>query len=565
MNGDLPARGVQSRLALLVACLLLLPAASAQWPAFQHDERHSGALPGNEYAPYKAVWWERDIEGAIQLDASPVLEDGVLIVTGWNKILWAMDATTGTPLWNHTFDARIQSTPAIADNFVYAVDVKGNLKKFTLRTGNLIDSAKVSPSVAPLTVHQGNVYIGGDDGKMHALLANGLTTNWKFDTASVVPGSTFANNKTTCQAKLTAQRITGGAVVYGSAVIFGTHNNWVYAVNENGNGDGTTNVRWIYKTGDAIFGSPAVDVSTGNVIVGSYDRKVHALPATFSGSTTGGSCNVPPQPAAKWTFNVPDVVGESRISSTPAIADGNVYVGALNGFVYALNPQNGQKVWEHYTGNAVEASPVAANKWVVAANNGGRVVWLHAANGTIDQEYRMDAQIKASPALVRDRTYVAAFDGSLAMLGASAPDRPDLTVSELRYDGEVKLTVTNSGKGTAPPTLVQLELDGTFLADLRINRTIPSGESWSLNYTIDGPPENFKLTALVDPKNEIAESDENNNGAEFDLNPSPGETAEPEPTSGNGNGGGGRGRGVPGPALPLVLVGLAVLAVRRRS
>ena len=54
-------------------------------------------------------------------------------------------------------------------------------------------------------------------------------------------------------------------------------------------------------------------------------------------------------------------------SSTPAVANGVVYVGSGDGSVYALNADTGAFVWKYATGGSVESSPVVANGVVYVA------------------------------------------------------------------------------------------------------------------------------------------------------------------------------------------------------
>ena len=73
-------------------------------------------------------------------------------------------------------------------------------------------------------------------------------------------------------------------------------------------------VVWTYTTGSAVFSSPAV--ANGLVYVGSFDDKVYALNAS-----TGD---------VAWTTTTCSSVG-----SSPAVANGMVYVGSYD-YVYAF-------------------------------------------------------------------------------------------------------------------------------------------------------------------------------------------------------------------------------------
>jgi len=77
----------------------------------------------------------------------------------------------------------------------------------------------------------------------------------------------------------------------------------------------TNNTIWSYTTGDDVFSSPAV--ADGKVYVGSMDRNVYCLNAS-----TGDFI---------WNYTT-----GSSVLSSPAVADGKVYVGSEDGKVYAF-------------------------------------------------------------------------------------------------------------------------------------------------------------------------------------------------------------------------------------
>jgi len=97
---------------------------------------------------------------------------------------------------------------------------------------------------------------------------------------------------------------------------------------------------WDYTTGSEVYSSPAV--ADGKVYVGSWDDKVYCLNAA-----TG---------AWIWDYTTGDIV-----YSSPAVADGKVYVGSWDSKVYCLNAATGAWVWDYTTGNYVYSSPAVAD------------------------------------------------------------------------------------------------------------------------------------------------------------------------------------------------------------
>jgi outer membrane protein assembly factor BamB len=117
-------------------------------------------------------------------------------------------------------------------------------------------------------------------------------------------------------------------------------------------------LRWKFKTrrgSNEIESFPAVDdglspaaVHEGIVYVGAHDGWVYALDAA-----TGDK---------RWEFAT-----KGRVNSTPTLSNGLVHVGSMDNFVYALRAADGSLVWRFESGvkmfrqisyGGVRASPV---------------------------------------------------------------------------------------------------------------------------------------------------------------------------------------------------------------
>jgi putative pyrroloquinoline-quinone binding quinoprotein len=93
-------------------------------------------------------------------------------------------------------------------------------------------------------------------------------------------------------------------------------------------------------TGASVFSSPAV--ANGIVYIGSENGNVYAFRAA-----TGA--------AALWTFST-----GGAVFSSPAVANGVVYIGAGDGNLYALDAGTGSMLWRAATGNEVNSSPAVS-------------------------------------------------------------------------------------------------------------------------------------------------------------------------------------------------------------
>ncbi|MEK6985036.1 MAG: PQQ-binding-like beta-propeller repeat protein [Candidatus Thermoplasmatota archaeon] len=460
----------------LVLLLLMAHSASAAWPSFHNDERNTGFQAGSDYAVYEDVWWNLKIAPATQVEASAVVEDGIVIIADWAKTVRALDAESGAEKWKATFTAKISGTPAIASSKVFVVDESGSLKSFDLQKGTELGTTNVGATKASLTIHEGKIFVGNEAGEMKALDTETLTVLWRFTPAglseTVQTTTTPPPNPvttTTCKDPIPTGPIRGAAAVYAGKVFFGSLSHYFFAVNEFGTGGQATNLQWFFKAGDAIFGSPLIDTVRGTLTIGALDEKVYTFPASPSGQgpilVNGQVCSAL-RNTPVWTYSVPSTIGQSKVYSSPASDGTRIYVGANNGNLYAINAGTGAKVWEFVTGGAVYSSPAVSNGIVVAGSDDGNVYWLNATDGLKLKQFSMGSAVKASPALDGKRAFLSSFEGSVYMFGPKIPPRPDLSVSAVSYlDGAIRVAVLNSGNGPSNATNIRLQVDGVLVAD----------------------------------------------------------------------------------------------------
>ncbi|MDE0687934.1 MAG: PQQ-binding-like beta-propeller repeat protein [Candidatus Poribacteria bacterium] len=120
---------------------------------------------------------------------------------------------------------------------------------------------------------------------------------------------------------------------------------------------------------------------------------------------------LPEDPQLLWTFQAADM-----IESTAAVVDGTVYVGALDGTLYAIDAQTGEQKWTHQVEGAIKASPSVHND-VVYFGDGGGV--FHAVDiNTQETQWRFttEGEIISSANVVGDRVLFGSYDGFLYCL-----------------------------------------------------------------------------------------------------------------------------------------------------
>lgn len=536
-------------LAALLLGAMLVPAAEADWTSFHGDDRKTGFQAGTTYQVYKDVWWSVNVNAT--LESSPVVSAGIVVIGGWDKIVHAYDAASGAEKWNFTMTAKIVGSPAISSGRVYAVDVAGYLVALDLHSGKKYAEVGVGPTLAPITAHEGKLFIGTEAGEMKAYDVESsdsvITPLWTFAVVGFRPdsGPTVACIHSTGQ-------IRTAAAVHGGIVYFGAMNNYVYAINEEGESDDTTRVQWFNLTGDILLASPTIDITNNNVYVGSYDGTLYSFDLTRPNPTTCGDAHRVPS----WTYSTP---ANSQIRSSPAVDGTNIYFGTNSGRVVAVSPW-GTEVWTRSTGDIVVSSPAVSNGIVVVGSDDKNVYWLKASDGSVLRQFATESPIKSSPAIDGVRAFVGSFDGTFYMFGPEIPKRSDLIVSNiaLAHNG-ISVTVTNQGDAASANTTVRLLRGGTFVANMDIGGIAP-GQTWDVTFPLT-LVETSSFKAIADPDGKIPEFVESNNEKEQTI--APPITATPTPDDEDSDGDGFK---IPGLGLvpTLAILGLALLALRRR-
>ena len=112
-----------------------------------------------------------------------------------------------------------------------------------------------------------------------------------------------------------------------------------------------------------------------------------------------------------WTFKTD--VGNVGFVSSPAIADGVVYVGSGDGRLYALDAGTGQEKWSFNTEGEVVSSPTIAGRVVYVGSNDGRLYALDVETGQEKWRFKTGGPVASSPAIAGRVVYFSSLDGYL--------------------------------------------------------------------------------------------------------------------------------------------------------
>ncbi len=355
----------------------------ASSPVVANGVVYIGSSDGSLYAMNAATGkevWRFKTGGAV--NSTPCISEGTLYVLSADGLCYALDAATGKLRWRFetggekvydTWDYYL-SSPVVhngavyfgsGDGRCYALDAASGAKRWAFETSGVVHA---SPAIADDTV-----YIGSYDGNFYALDAATGQQRWRFKT---VGDRWFPKGE-----------IQGSAAVVGGVVYFGSRDYNIYALDMKtgagiwnrkipgtwvistpavkdgviylGTSDGHTfeamdaeygTVRWTFPVNLNVFSSPAIAGDT--IYFGCFNGMLYALdtatgkerrrfgtPASSANCTkvidsTGG---VRPELMKDgYVVGYDSILTLGSILSSPAIADGVVYFGSTDGYLYAL-------------------------------------------------------------------------------------------------------------------------------------------------------------------------------------------------------------------------------------
>jgi outer membrane protein assembly factor BamB len=181
-------------------------------------------------------------------------------------------------------------------------------------------------------------------------------------------------------------------------------------------------LKWKFHTAGPVISSPAA--ANGVLYVGSTDHNLYAI------NLADGT--------QKWKFKT-----RGRVNSSPAVAGGTVYFGSYDGNFYAVDAATGQEKWKfatpgerrfaakhlHGAEPAEEtmpdpfdfflSSPVVWNGKVYFGSGNGSVYALDAATGALKWKFQTGDVVHASPAIADGVLFAGSWDSYFYALDAS--------------------------------------------------------------------------------------------------------------------------------------------------
>jgi outer membrane protein assembly factor BamB len=244
-----------------------------------------------------------------------------------------------------------------------------------------------------------------------AAAADGMYRNDRIHSGTYAgnPGRYFAGVRWRYQ---TQGAVRSSPVIFGGMVYVGSSDGHLYALHA-----GTGRLSWRFDPHSAVTSSPAVN--DGSVFFQSHDGTIYALIRT-----TG---------SLRWRYrtgaDLPLAWGHESgdyWTASPTLAHSTLYIGAGDGFLYALDPKTGHVRWKAKTGGRIRSAPAISDDTAYIGSYDGFLYALNAGNGALRWRFATEGaslksadfgydrrSIQSSPALGDGAVFFGSKDGSI--------------------------------------------------------------------------------------------------------------------------------------------------------
>lgn len=372
-----------------------------EWRTLLRDAAHTGGINTSKLTPPLQQIWVSNAGTNIFM-TSPLIADSKVFTattddnTLLNKGVCAFDLQTGKALWKYHTDNSVKNTIAYEEGIVVAQDAECNLYAIDASTGKLLwkhylDLQNYPYLTEGITIDKGVVYAGIGAGLSAYELKTGnclwVNRDWKqregATTTLTVAGDVLVSGSQ-----------WGG--LYGNDIHTGK---MIWSLSE----DGLRNrgASPVYRDGKLYLISASsffvIDPQTGKVLVkkdSSANLDATSTPLITNdkiifGTVDKGLISLDKETLfSSWKMeSLPSLVytapysgtPQATIETSPVLSAGTVYVGASDGYLYALDETTGIIQWKANLGAPIFSSVAVSGNILVVSDFSGNVYAFQAS------------------------------------------------------------------------------------------------------------------------------------------------------------------------------------------
>ena len=342
----------------------------------------------------------RSIDLGVATRSSAAIVDGVIYIGGDFKVT-ALDAEDGEILWETQTSGPVHGTPAVVGGNVYvplrnkrlwALDSDSGAVRWELKSD--------SPFIGSAVVDAGIVYAGAQDGLIYAVDAESGRQLWKLDVGSSV---------------------VQPPVVYQGKVVAGSSGGNIFVQNAR-----TGDKRLRVRTGSLMVKRPVTGngqiyiLSDGDLLA--FDVDSREVPGQYPLNLIWAQLWIwqlpipapPAQPGFEWRVSAPADMGGFQVA--PAVTPKALYLGSETGGVFALDPRQGDLLWQFQATGAMLSQPIVIGGTLYFGTTEGVVYSVDRLSGQIEWEIVLAAPLSGPLSFASGSLYAHTTDGTLNII-----------------------------------------------------------------------------------------------------------------------------------------------------
>lgn len=286
---------------------------------------------------------------------------------------------------------------------VYALDLKNGSLLWNYPAEG---SSKVQFYAAP-EVDDNFVIVGDYTSTLYGLDRQSGAEKWQFTEAE--------------------DRYIASSLLYNGTVYAPNTDYVLYALDENGK------LLWQFKTSGPNWSKPVTDGNT--LYLTSMDHYLYALNLSYSAAEltadeNGGKTLVA---APVWNLDL-----GTAVVSNPVLEDGILYVGTVNGVLYAIDVESHSVLWQFKEEDefaSIWGTPVLTSDAIFFGDESGNLYALDKADGSTlwPSPFAAGSSLISSGVAVDDKAVFAASDGKIFSIDSSKEPKTLTTVDAVLY------------------------------------------------------------------------------------------------------------------------------------
>jgi eukaryotic-like serine/threonine-protein kinase len=299
----------------------------------------------------------------------------------------------GKVSWMRGFYATLRSSPVCKDQRIFIGTGNEKFVCLNKQSGELIWEIPTEGSVnSTAAIEDSFAYFTSGGNYLYAVDIETGKIKWKTNLGKPLPYLWLFDY------------YTSSPVIFGQSIFVGGGDGALYCFDRDGK------QKWKFSSGARIHSSPAI--ANGLVVVGNHDGSIFACEAK-SGEL-------------KWRFETEGTKFENEkegfdrkaIIASPTISGNKVVIGGRDGYLYAINLENGKEIWRYnYDVSWVVSSAAISDGIVVSGTSDGKKInALDLSNGKVLWSHATKSPVFSSPVIAGETVVAVETQGTVSAL-----------------------------------------------------------------------------------------------------------------------------------------------------